>query len=254
VVFVGPSGCGKSTLLRLIAGLEDLSSGKIVIDDRDATAVPPAKRRLAMVFQSDALYPHMSVRNNIAFPMKMAGMPQAEQDRRIASAAKALNLTDDLVAVPGYARTDLSPGIVHSGVGNFHRAHTAVYLDRLFSTGEGHDWAIVGAGVKSFDAARRSLLQAQDWLTTVVGLSPEALTFWPLSWCADRSGRRGGSGCEPRPGSSRDRTPSASPMRFRRIGAPPSGREAAPRCRPARESPSSARQAASRASRGPAPI
>ena len=101
VVFVGPSGCGKSTLLRLIAGLEDTTSGLIEIDGADATALPPAKRRLAMVFQSYALYPHMTVRKNIAFPMRMAGMDQAEQEKRIASAAKALNLTDYLDRRPG---------------------------------------------------------------------------------------------------------------------------------------------------------
>ncbi|MCB1335747.1 MAG: ABC transporter ATP-binding protein [Roseivivax sp.] len=101
VVFVGPSGCGKSTLLRLIAGLEDISSGQIRIDGQDATNIPPAKRGLAMVFQSYALYPHMSVRKNIAFPMKMAGIPQAEQDRRIEEAAKALNLTAYLDRRPG---------------------------------------------------------------------------------------------------------------------------------------------------------
>jgi len=101
VVFVGPSGCGKSTLLRLIAGLEDVSGGMISIDGNDATLVPPAKRGLAMVFQSYALYPHMSVRKNIAFPMRMAGMDQAEQDRRIESAATALNLTDYLDRRPG---------------------------------------------------------------------------------------------------------------------------------------------------------
>jgi len=101
VVFVGPSGCGKSTLLRLIAGLEDTTSGNIEIDGSDATALPPAKRGLAMVFQSYALYPHMSVRKNIAFPMKMAKMPEDEQKRRIESAAKALNLTDYLDRRPG---------------------------------------------------------------------------------------------------------------------------------------------------------
>ncbi|WP_095590298.1 ABC transporter ATP-binding protein [Actibacterium ureilyticum] len=100
-VFVGPSGCGKSTLLRLIAGLEDVSSGMISIDGADATQTPPAKRGLAMVFQSYALYPHMSVRKNIAFPMKMAGIDQAEQNRRIDAAAKALNLTDYLDRRPG---------------------------------------------------------------------------------------------------------------------------------------------------------
>ncbi|SFE77757.1 ABC transporter ATP-binding protein [Roseivivax sediminis] len=101
VVFVGPSGCGKSTLLRLIAGLEDVTSGDIVIDGTPATDLPPAKRRLAMVFQSYALYPHMSVRKNIAFPMKMAGVSQEEQQRRIDGAAKALNLTDYLDRRPG---------------------------------------------------------------------------------------------------------------------------------------------------------
>ena len=100
-VFVGPSGCGKSTLLRLIAGLEDTSSGNIEIDGNDATALPPSKRGLAMVFQSYALYPHMSVRKNIAFPMRMAKMSQEEQDKRIEAAAKALNLTDYLDRKPG---------------------------------------------------------------------------------------------------------------------------------------------------------
>ncbi len=100
-VFVGPSGCGKSTLLRLIAGLEDITSGTIKIDGNDATDIPPAKRGLAMVFQSYALYPHMSVRKNIAFPMRMAKVPADEQERRIESAAKALNLTDYLDRRPG---------------------------------------------------------------------------------------------------------------------------------------------------------
>ena len=100
-VFVGPSGCGKSTLLRLIAGLEDTTAGKVVIDGEDVTEVSPSKRGLAMVFQSYALYPHMTVRKNIAFPMRMAGMPQAEQDAKITAAAKSLNLTDYLDRKPG---------------------------------------------------------------------------------------------------------------------------------------------------------
>ncbi|MDB2411861.1 ABC transporter ATP-binding protein [Litoricolaceae bacterium] len=100
-VFVGPSGCGKSTLLRLIAGLEDVTSGSIGIDGRETTSLPPAQRGLAMVFQSYALYPHMSVRKNIAFPLKMAKMDQAEIDRRVTTAADVLNLTDYLDRRPG---------------------------------------------------------------------------------------------------------------------------------------------------------
>ncbi len=101
VVFVGPSGCGKSTLLRLIAGLEDTSSGTIEINGEDATLVPPARRGLAMVFQSYALYPHMSVRNNMAFPLKMAGIDKSERNKRVEDAATVLNLTDHLDRRPG---------------------------------------------------------------------------------------------------------------------------------------------------------
>jgi len=101
VVFVGPSGCGKSTLLRLIAGLEDMTSGHIEIDGMDATNLPPAKRKLAMVFQSYALYPHMSVRKNIAFPLKMAKMSDAEIKKRVDHAASILNLADYIDRRPG---------------------------------------------------------------------------------------------------------------------------------------------------------
>lgn len=105
-VFVGPSGCGKSTLLRMIAGLEDLTSGDIEIDGEIATEVPPAQRGLAMVFQSYALYPHMTVRKNIGFPLRMAKMAQAEIDQRVETAAKSLNLMDYLDRKPA----DLSGG------------------------------------------------------------------------------------------------------------------------------------------------
>src|SRR3569833_233346 len=96
VVFVGPSGCGKSTLLRLIAGLEDTTSGQILLDGQDMTNEAPAKRQLAMVFQSYALYPHMTVAQNIGFPLKMAGMDKAAIEGKVKEAAAALNLTNYL--------------------------------------------------------------------------------------------------------------------------------------------------------------
>jgi len=96
IVFVGPSGCGKSTLLRLIAGLEDTTSGRILLDGEDMTKAPPARRGLAMVFQSYALYPHMSVRDNIAFPLKMAKTPKAVIDQKVEYAARTLNLSSYL--------------------------------------------------------------------------------------------------------------------------------------------------------------
>ena len=100
-VLVGPSGCGKSTLLRMIAGLEDITAGHIEIDGKDATDLVPAKRGLAMVFQSYALYPHMTVRKNIAFPLRMAKLDKAEIKKRVESAAAVLNLTDYLERRPG---------------------------------------------------------------------------------------------------------------------------------------------------------
>jgi multiple sugar transport system ATP-binding protein len=100
VVFVGPSGCGKSTLLRLIAGLEDVTSGAIAIDGVDMTNVPPAKRGLSMVFQSYALYPHMSVRGNIAFGLKMARESPEIIKQKVEKAAATLNLTNYLDRKP----------------------------------------------------------------------------------------------------------------------------------------------------------
>ena len=99
-VFVGPSGCGKSTLLRLIAGLEDVTSGQVLIDGKDMTECRPAQRGLAMVFQSYALYPHMSVRDNIAFALKMAGQSADVIEQKVRKAAATLNLTDYLDRKP----------------------------------------------------------------------------------------------------------------------------------------------------------
>ncbi|MBN9061992.1 MAG: ABC transporter ATP-binding protein [Rhizobiales bacterium 65-9] len=92
VVFVGPSGCGKSTLLRLVCGLDDITSGTLVIDDEIVNDVPPAKRGIAMVFQSYALYPHMTVAQNMAYALKLAGVPRAEIDARVKAAAATLRL------------------------------------------------------------------------------------------------------------------------------------------------------------------
>ena len=92
VVFVGPSGCGKSTLLRLIAGLETLSSGEIVIADRAVMDLPPSKRGIAMVFQSYALYPHMTVFHNMAFSLDLQGVPKPEIKERVEAAAKILQM------------------------------------------------------------------------------------------------------------------------------------------------------------------
>ncbi|ODT47902.1 sn-glycerol-3-phosphate ABC transporter ATP-binding protein UgpC [Devosia sp. 63-57] len=101
VVFVGPSGCGKSTLLRMIAGLEDVSSGQIEIGGKAVNDLPPVQRGIAMVFQSYALYPHMSVYENIAFPLRVEKLPQAEVDKRVSAAAKVLQLESRLQHRPG---------------------------------------------------------------------------------------------------------------------------------------------------------
>jgi multiple sugar transport system ATP-binding protein len=92
VVFVGPSGCGKSTLLRMIAGLEDISGGTLAIDGERMNEVQPARRGIAMVFQSYALYPHMSVYKNLAFGLETAGMPRPEIDKRVREAARILQI------------------------------------------------------------------------------------------------------------------------------------------------------------------
>ncbi|ESZ70978.1 glycerol-3-phosphate ABC transporter ATPase [Mesorhizobium sp. L103C119B0] len=92
VVFVGPSGCGKSTLLRVIAGLEDSTSGRVVIDGADVSATPPAKRGIAMVFQTYALYPHLTVKNNMGLGLKQAGTPAPEIERRVGVASSMLSL------------------------------------------------------------------------------------------------------------------------------------------------------------------
>ena len=90
IVFVGPSGCGKSTLLRMIGGLEDTSKGQILIDGKDVTDYPPSKRGLSMVFQSYALYPHLTVKENMGFALKTAGASKGEITQKVTNAAKIL--------------------------------------------------------------------------------------------------------------------------------------------------------------------
>ena len=100
MVLVGPSGCGKSTTLRMLAGLEEVNEGKIFIGDRDITHTPPKDRDIAMVFQNYALYPHMTVADNMAFALKMAKVPDAERKKRVAEAAKILGLEEYLERKP----------------------------------------------------------------------------------------------------------------------------------------------------------
>jgi ABC-type sugar transport system ATPase subunit len=100
VVLVGPSGCGKSTLLRVVAGLEEATAGTIRIGERDATHVPPQERNVAMVFQDYALYPHMTARENLAFPLEMHRMGRAERGTRVARIAASLDLTALLERLP----------------------------------------------------------------------------------------------------------------------------------------------------------
>jgi multiple sugar transport system ATP-binding protein len=101
MVLVGPSGSGKTTLLRMIAGLEEVSSGSILIGDRDVTQVPPEERDIAMVFQSYALYPNMTVRDNLEFGLKMRKMPKQERRERVDAVGKMLGLTPHLSRKPG---------------------------------------------------------------------------------------------------------------------------------------------------------
>jgi sn-glycerol 3-phosphate transport system ATP-binding protein len=100
LVLLGPSGCGKSTVLRLIAGLEDVTRGKIFIDDRDVTRLDPEKRRISMVFQSYALFPHLSVAENIVFGLKVRRTPPAERNERLARVAELVGLTEQMARKP----------------------------------------------------------------------------------------------------------------------------------------------------------
>ena len=100
VVLVGPSGCGKSTTLRMIAGLEEVSDGELYIGDRKVNDVPPKDRDIAMVFQSYALYPHMTVYKNMAFALELRKVPKDEIDKKVREAAKILGLEEYLKRKP----------------------------------------------------------------------------------------------------------------------------------------------------------
>ena len=113
VVLVGPSGCGKSTLLRMIAGLEDITAGEIAIDDNVVNRVAAKDRNIAMVFQSYALYPHMTVYRNMSFGLRMRKIPRDEQDRRIKWAAETLELTDYLKRYPRQLSGGAAPACRH---------------------------------------------------------------------------------------------------------------------------------------------
>ena len=118
VVIVGPSGCGKSTLLRMVAGLEGISSGTIEINDRVVNDLEPRERDIAMVFQNYALYPHMSVRENMAYGLKIAKMPKAEIAERVARAATMLELEPYLeyhFTKVGQQTRDMLDSYIHLG-------------------------------------------------------------------------------------------------------------------------------------------
>src|SRR6266568_2852042 len=138
-VLLGPSGCGKTTVLRCIAGLESPSAGEILIGDRDVTQLSPGDRDVAMVFQSHALYPHLSVRGNIAFGLEVRGVPAAEIARRVEHAAGRLGLTAALERRPGA----LSGGERHRVLGV-----TVVYVthDQVEAMTMGQRIAVLAAG------------------------------------------------------------------------------------------------------------
>src|SRR3712207_3094806 len=100
LVLVGPSGCGKSTAMRMVAGLEEITDGRIIIGDRVVNDLPPKDRDVAMVFQSYALYPHMTVRDNLAYPLKLRKVPKAEREQRVQEAARVLDIQQFLDRKP----------------------------------------------------------------------------------------------------------------------------------------------------------
>ena len=122
VVFVGPSGCGKSTLLRMIAGLEDITSGTLSIDGKVVNAVPPKDRGIAMVFQSYAIFPHMTVRENLAFGLTISKAPKAVREAKVAEAARVLQMEHLM---------DRKPSQLSGG----QRQRVAIAEDKIYAPG-----------------------------------------------------------------------------------------------------------------------
>ena len=126
LVLVGPSGCGKSTLLRMIAGLEDITEGTVEIDGREVNAETPRERDIAMVFQNYALYPHMTVRKNIGYSLRLGRVPKDEASRRVEDTAAMLELTDLLDRKPGALSGGQRQRVGH---GTGHRPQAGRVLD-----------------------------------------------------------------------------------------------------------------------------
>lgn len=146
VVFVGPSGCGKSTTLRMIAGLEEVTSGEVVISDRIVNHLEPKERDIAMVFQNYAIYPHMSVKKNIAFGLRSSKMSRADKAARIAEVAGILDMTHLLDRKPAQLRTQMRLEIkkLHQRVGNtiifatHDQVEAMTMADRIVIMKDGH--------------------------------------------------------------------------------------------------------------------
>ncbi len=146
VVLVGPSGCGKTTILRLIAGLEDLTSGNIRIGGRTVNAIPPRERNMAMVFQDYALYPHMTVGRNLAFGLRMRRMPRVEIEQRVKKAADMLNIAGLL---------DRKPGVLSGG------QRQRVALGRALARFPGASCVLLDEPLSNLDSRLRKVLRAE---------------------------------------------------------------------------------------------
>src|SRR5207302_62270 len=176
VVLVGPSGCGKSTTLRMIAGLEEITSGEIQIGNRVVNDLPPKDRDIAMVFQNYALYPHMTVYDNMAFGLKMRKFPKAEIQKRVQDAAEILGIQELLKRKP----RQLSGGQRQRGPGNrfvagFIDSPAMNFIETTVGDGAGALW-VECAGLRLRVPAERSArLAGKRRQAVVLGIRPEDL-------------------------------------------------------------------------------